>query len=113
MLIHLGSLDNLSLQEQDNFFDVALADQVCNQVKNFLVDFQGYDSLVLDDGQDIIDVILKNLHVIGPQLEDFLEDDDLDIVVIVLLEKIQVALDCNFDSTWRRRQLCDRIGALE
>ena len=40
MLIHFGSLDNLTLQELDDFLDVPLADEVSEEVKNLLVDLK-------------------------------------------------------------------------
>jgi len=40
MLVHFGRLDNLTLQELHNFFDVSLAYEVGEQVEHLLIDLK-------------------------------------------------------------------------
>ena len=113
VLVHLGSFDDLTLQELNHLLDIALADEVCDEVEHFLIDLQRDNSVIFDDSQDVGDVVLQHFDVVLAEGKDLLEDDHLHIVVVVLLEQAQVALDCNFDRAWRRCQLCDSIGAFK
>ena len=113
MFIHLGCLDDFALQELHDFLDVALADEVSDEIQHFLVNLKRDHCLILDDGEDVVYVILENLHVVMSELQDFLKNDDLHIVVIVLLQQVQVALNGHFNSARSRRELCDRVCALK
>lgn len=113
MLIHLGGLQNLSLQELNDFLDVTLAHEISDQVKNLLIDLKGDDSIILNDSKDVVDVVLEDLEVVFAQLQDLVENDHLHVVVIVLLQQIQIALNCHFNGTGSCSELCDRVSALE
>ena len=109
MLIHLSSFYNLSLQELDDLLDISLTDKVSDEVEYFLIDLERNYSVFLDNGQNIVDVVFKYLGVIFAKLENFFKNYNFDIVIIVLLKKIQVALNGNFYGAWSSSKLCYSI----
>ena len=113
MLVHLGSFQDFSLQELHNLLDVALTHEIGDQVEYFLVDLKRYDCIILNNSQDVIDVFLKNLEVVLAQLQNLVEHDHLHVVVIVLLQQIQIALNGHLDGARSRRELSNCIGAFE
>ena len=113
MFIHLGGLQNFTLQKEDDLLDVSLTNQVSDKIEHLLIDFERNGGIVTDDCQDVVDVVLEDLGVVLAELKDFLENDDLDVVVIILLEKVQITLNGNFDGARCCGELSDCVGALE
>ena len=113
MLIHLGSLDDLTLEELNDLLDVALAHQVSDKIEHLLIDLERDDIIIFDDSQDVRDVVFEHFDVVLAKGKYLLKNNHLHIVIVVLLQKAQVALDSNFDCTWSRCQLCDSIGAFK
>lgn len=68
MLVHFGRFDNLTLQELHNFFYISLADEIGEQIKHLLIDLKRDHSVVFNDRQDVIDVVLQDLEVVFAQL---------------------------------------------
>ena len=97
----------------NHFLDVALADEIGDELEDFLIDLDRDHVVVLDDGKDVIDVVFKHFDIVFAELQDFVEHDNFNVVVIVLLKKVEVALNRNFDGAWGCRQLGDCVCALK
>jgi hypothetical protein len=95
----LKRLDELFLEEEDNFLDVARGDHVEGDGKGFASDLHiGGD----EDAQEVHDeVAAEVVLVLGPQSLDAVEDDELDVVIGLFEDELDVA----------RGDGCDRLSA--
>lgn len=87
MLIHLGSLDDLTLEELNDLLNVALAHKICDKIEHFLIDLERDDSIIFDDSQDVRDVVFEHFDVVFAKGKDLLKNNHLHIVIVVLLQQ--------------------------
>lgn len=67
-VIHLTGLEDFLFEERSNFFDISLICQVCNKLKDFLVDLDRLHSVLSDNIQNITHVVFEQLGVTLLQL---------------------------------------------
>jgi len=97
-VFELLSFADFTFQKHSNFFDVPLRSQVGNQLKDLLVDFNRLDRILSNNVKDVSHVLLKELGVLLFQTDKLIQNDQLNVVIVLILQKLEVRLDRNLDS---------------
>jgi hypothetical protein len=78
-----------------------------------LINLDRLNRVFSDNVQDITHILLQKLGVLFLKRDQLIQNNQLDIIIVLILQKLQVGLNSNLDGRWSSRQLNDSIGTLQ
>lgn len=87
--------------------------EIGDKLEHSLVNLDRLNGILIDEVDNITQIIFEELAVVFLESKDSVQNNQLDVIVILILDQIDVALNCNFDGGWGSGQLYDCISALK